>query len=154
MTNVRRTGAVSAAALSGLALTLGLAHAVAPDWAARAGLDVWNLEELRDDFRANSEEWDELVEKEQRLHRECEATGSVAARMVEGELTLAEAADLLQPILRERPGFESTWRYDYRVPDFRRGCARYAIQRTVRDVAPDRRAELEDRLEAEYAAMK
>ncbi len=46
-----------------------------------------------------------------------------------GELSRDEAADRLAPILRERAGFGTVCEVDYRVPDFRRGCARYAITR-------------------------
>jgi hypothetical protein len=152
----RRTGAVSAAVLSGLALTLVLARAVAPEWATRAGLDVWNLGELRADARATADERAALEDRRHRLQQEAVWTGAFAARLIDGSLTLAEAADQLAPILLERPGFDTVWEVDYRAPDFRRGCARYAITKvqSVLENEPELRAAVVARLEAEYAALK
>jgi hypothetical protein len=155
MSAVRRTGAVSAAALSGLALTLGLAHAAAPRWAARAGLDVWNLPELNARLREIDEETARTRSDGERLLRQIDAAGHLTARLAEGSLTLAEAADELEPLLRDRPGFETVCAVQDGAPTFRHGVARYAIRKALAHLAgdPTRRAATAGRLEAEYAAL-
>jgi hypothetical protein len=153
--NARRTGAVSAAALSGLVLTLGLAQVVAPEWVKRVGLDVWNMPGLRADARASAKEAAELRARQEKLGQEIELSEHVAARLADGSLTLAEATDELEPILRDRPGFDAIRVAKYEAPTFRHGVARYAIMKVHALLArdPARRAAVSARLEAEYAAL-
>ena len=156
MTTVRRAGTVSAAALSGLGLTLGLAHAIAPQWAARTGLDVWNIVALHESAKTASEEYKVLLAKEERIRREIEAGEHIAARLVDGSLALADAIKELEPTLRDRPGFDFVCESTYQAPTFRHGVARYAIGRVTRllKMNPAQRAVVCARLETEYAAIK
>jgi hypothetical protein len=153
--NARRTGSATAVALAGLAVALGLAQALAPRWVARSGLDVWNLDALRGEVRQAEAKSAGLNAVRDRLSREVEYADGLAARLIDGSLTLAEAVEGLEPVLRGRAGFETDWREQYRAPTLRRGVARYAI-RKVEYLAGGRPgfAVLKARLEAEYAALR
>jgi hypothetical protein len=152
----RRTGTVSAAALVALAAAVGIAHAVAPRWVARAGLDVWNLPGLHADVRAAEAEAAAARQAEENLARQIEAADRVCARVAEGSLTLAGAADELGPLLRDRVGFQTTCAVHYKAPTFRHGAARYAIRKVLAGLEgnPARHAAAAERLEAEYAALR
>ena len=154
--NARRTGAVSAASLSVMALSLGLAHVIAPEWVKRVGLDVWNYPGLRDQWRATEVEAAQAQAKQDQMHRRMELGSHVSARLATGSITLAEAVDELEPVMRDAPGFESTYLYHYQVPTLRQGVARYAIGKVRDQLADDpaRWATVSARLETEYAALR
>jgi hypothetical protein len=155
MTTVRRAGASSVAALSGLALALGFSHAVAPEWSRSVGLDVWNIAEEHEAARHASEDSAALHQQHDQLLREIEFADHVTTRLAEGEQTLADAVAELEPVLRQRPGFASQCDLLYNPPSFRHGVARYAISRVARALAdPARRAAVTRRLEAEYEALE
>src|SRR5262245_20644207 len=97
--NARRTGIASAATLSGLALALGLAHAVAPEWVKRVGLDLWNLPALRLEARAVDDEAALLQVKADQEFRRTEMGSHIAGQLADGSLTLAEAVAVLEPIM-------------------------------------------------------
>lgn len=155
MTTARRAGAVSAATLSGLALTLGFAHSVAPAWVRRAGLDLWNLPALSRHLHETRDETMSLQNQQDRLLREIETSEHLAARLIEGGLTLAEATDDLAPALAARPGFEDAVRHRFKSESFRRGVAAYLIDKARQLLAadPDRWAEVSARLRAEFAGI-
>jgi hypothetical protein len=154
--NARRTGTVSAAALGGLAFALGLAQVVAPGWVKRVGLDVWNMPGLRSDARAAAARGAELRARHEALRRQIDLSDHVCARLAGGVLTLAEATDELEPLMRERLGFELMWDVHYTAPTFRHGVARYAIRKVQFLLASDsaRLAAVSACLEAEYAALR
>jgi hypothetical protein len=157
MTTARRTGAASAATLTGLAAALVLAHAVAPAWARSVGLDVWNLSAVRADAEAADEEAEAVQAKQDRVFLEIQMGEHVAARLADGTLTLAAAVERLEPVLRARTGFACVCTHQYKVPTLRHGVARYAINRAERllaDPDPARWAKVSTRLEAEYAALE
>jgi hypothetical protein len=156
MTSVHRAGAVSTVALSAVALTLGLAQAVAPRWVKHVGLDVWNLPNLRTASKAADDEAIELQAKEEQLRQSIEVSEHIAARLVEGAVTLAQAIDELEPLLRERPGFDYGYQTNYHVNTFRQGVARYTINRAQRMLAanPSRWATISPHLEAEFNAIQ
>ena len=154
--NARRTGTVSAAALSGLVVTLGLAQVIAPEWVKGVGLDVWNYHTLRDQLEVGEQEAAVAQAKLDQAIRQSELGSHVASRLIDGVLTLAEATDELEPTLRNAPGFETTRVAHYNAPTFRHGVARYVIVR-ARDLLsddPTRWAAVSARLEAEYAALE
>jgi hypothetical protein len=156
MTTIRRAGTASGATLSALVLGLGFAHFVAPRWSERVGLDVWNYSVAQDDARETGARADALETVRTKMRREIEIADHLAVRLAEGTLTLGEAAEVLAPMLRERPGFDTVRERHYRAPSQRHAAARYAIVHTeivLRD-EPDRWAAVAPRLEAEYAAMK
>ncbi len=125
MTTVRRAGTASVAALSGLIVTFGVAQIAAPEWMHRAGLDVWNLSDARDAFRATDHERESLQLEAEQLHQEIEFTEHIVNRLAAGTTSLAEAADLIEPILQNRTGFHSIAELHYPAPTFRHTVARY-----------------------------
>lgn len=156
MTSVRRTGTASAAALSGLALALGLSHAVAPGWPRRFGLDVWNVAAAQAAYRAAGDEREALESGHERMFREIAAAEALAARVAAGTLPLAAAAAELEPILVRRVGFTSTCEVHYHVPTTRLGAARYLLLKVTDLTADDPGAQAATltRLETEFAAMR
>ena len=154
MTTVRRTGAASAAMLSGLALALGFSHAVAPEWAKRVGLDVWNLPAECETLRESDAKLLLLQQRHEQLRREIEFADHITVRLADGTQTLADAVAELEPILQHRPGFPAA---DYgNAPTFRHQVALYMMDRVRRLLAkdPTRLAEVTPRLEADYAALQ
>jgi hypothetical protein len=156
MTTVRRAGTTSAAALSAIILALGLAHAAAPQWTERIGLDIWNLFHLREQTRDHDRERERLKDREEQLGQEIEALDHLANRLSAGTLSLAEATDVAEPMMRNRTGFETAAELNYPAPTFRLSVARFLIARTGRtlETDPSRWAAVSSRLEAEYASMK
>lgn len=156
MTTARRAGTASAATLSGLGAALVLAHTLAPAWAERVGLDLWNLPAARAEARSADEEAAAVRDRQERVFLEIEMGEHVAARLVSGTLSLRGAVGELEPVLRTRAGFQSVCTYQYEVPTFRHGVARYAINRVERLLADDPVgwAAAACRLEAEYAGLE
>lgn len=156
MTTARRAGTVSAAALSGLALTLGFSHAVAPSRVRDAGLDLWNLASIRREVRETDEQKVVLQRTQEQLAREIEMAEHFAARLADGGLTLAEVVEELTPVLAARPGFATAATERFGTPTFRHTVAAYAIDkvRQLLEVEPTRWAAVSARLDAEYAALK
>lgn len=156
MMTTRRTGTVSALAVSGLTLTLLLAHLVAPSWVRKAGLDLWNLPAERRAARETGEQALLLSHQRDRLDRSIEVTDQAVAGLVEGTLPLAEAVDDLSQDLKNRPGFETDARKRFSAGTFRRTVAAYLIDKAERLLAddPDRRAVVSVRLRAEFEAIK
>src|SRR5262245_52770417 len=132
MTAARRAGTASAAALPALALALGLAHVAAPEWVRRAGLDVWNYAALREAARAGDCRRVALEIQQEQLFQEIEATTRLAERLAAGSVSLAEATDATEPILRDRTGFADVGPRFYPAPTFRLTVARYLIERVKR----------------------
>jgi hypothetical protein len=130
--NVRRAGATSAATLCGLALTIVLAHAIAPDWMKRFGLDVWNLPSAIAATRTAEEQLATLNAQEDQLFREIELGDRVTAQVAAGRMTLLAAVDEMEPILQNRGGFATTLKHDRQIGSFRKGVARYLFSRIPR----------------------
>lgn len=155
MTARRRPGVVSVTALLGLVLTLGVAELLIPQWSTHLGLDVWNWGDTR--VEAQQQEQEALAVEAQRvqLRREIESAGHVVAKLREGQVTLAQATDELEPLMRHRRGFEYAWPIDP-PPTFRHSVARYATTRVEAELAndPARQAAICARLKAEYNALK
>jgi hypothetical protein len=154
MTTVRRTGAASAAMLSGLALALGFSHAVAPEWVRRVGLDVWNLPAECETLRESDAKLLLLQQRHEQLLREIEFADHLTVRLADGMQTLADAVAELEPILQHRSGFPTV---EYRnAPTFRHQVALHMIDRVRLLLAhdPTRLAAVTPRLEADYAAFQ
>jgi hypothetical protein len=152
----RRTGFASIAALAGLAVTLGLVHAAAPEWARAAGLDVWNLRSEQVAFRQATGEREELELTHDQMLRQIEASEAVAARLIAGRLALPAAADELGQINRARPSFAAGLALTFPdAPTPRHHLARYAIGKVRYRLAgdPSHLAEVTARLEAQYQDM-
>lgn len=155
MTTVRRAGTASAAVLTGLVAALGLARAAAPEWTHELSLDFWNANELYALVRATADRRENLQSEQELLYRQIEATDHLATRLAAGVLSLAEAADEGEPLLRGRPGFATVVAARYRAPSMRASVCRYLIDRVARMLASDpaQRESVLKRLETEYSAI-
>ena len=120
------------------------------------GLDVWNFNTARADERTVRAEAAELRAFEERFHEEVELADHLAAQLAVGTISLAEATNLMEPILRNRPGFATVTQQNYHAPTFRQGVAWYLIQHVDWQLldAPEVWAAISTRLEAEYVAMQ
>jgi len=150
-----RPGTVSLAALSGLVATIFVANLIAPVWIQSVGLDVWNLESVREESRLNEEHAVAVEAQRIRILREVQVSGHTAHRLIEGTVTLEVAVDELEPIMRNRVGFECAWPLD-RPPTFRHAVARYIINRVDAELAndPEKRAGVCAQLKVAYDNLK
>lgn len=151
----RRTGIASVASLAGLTLTVGLVHAVAPDWSRRMGFDVWNIADAETDAREAAEVGRDLHAYGDRTCRQIEASDHVAHALATGRVTLAVAVQELTLINDSRP----TWLAALRCsspegtgdPEL---VARYAMGKVWRSLADDpSRAEVMAKLNREFVAL-
>lgn len=147
MTTRRRAGAVSIAGLLGLVLAILAAQ--------RLGLDHWNWYTARADAQRQDQEAIAIESQRIQFRREVAAADRITAKLREGQITLTQAIDELEPLMRHRVGFEHAWPYDP-PPTFRHAVARYATTRVEAELAndPERRAVVCARLNAEYATLK
>lgn len=155
MTAVRRPGTASVATLLALALGLVAVNAVAPEWAASVGADVWNAPAARADHGravAETAAMNEYVERS----TECRyRANQCAADLAAGTIDLATAADEMSRTLAPISGYRLALELAHGPQSTELHLfARHAIERVLRN-EPDaaRRAALEERLEAEFAVM-
>lgn len=155
MTTIRRPGAASAAVLVGLSVSLVTAHALAPDWSRRAGLDVWRLPALERECLNLVEERNEVEARAERSARRRETANQIAAQLISGAIALPAAADEIRGIFCEDEGMVATLKHTYPAPTERLRFARHTIERAARLLVdePDRCAALRARLEVEYREM-
>ena len=156
MTTIRRPGAASAAVLLGLGTCFAAAHAIAPEWSRRAGLDVWNLPFANAQLRAAAEEREAVFADAERAARRREAANQTGAKLAAGGIPLTVAADEVAEIFRDDPSRSLVLEGIYPgAPTERHRFARHAIDRAQRFLAndPDRCATVLARLEAEYREM-
>jgi hypothetical protein len=151
-----RAGTVSAATLLWLALTLTVAHTLAPRWSRKVGLDIWNLNAAVSNLQTVRDAADRLRVQEEQLRQEFELADGLTALLATGNLSLAAATDLLQPSLQSRPGLEIVFQRPDRPSTMRHLVARYLISRVNRHLAdrPLQRVLTVMRLEAEVAAIE
>lgn len=156
MTAIRRPGAASGTVLVALSASLVLAHAIAPDWSRRVGMDVWNYAALEEQYHAAADEHAEVMAHEERSTSRRAAANQVAAKLIANSTSLPAAADELAEIFREDEGMRIVLEAMHRDAHTERHVfARHAIHR-VRAVLvdePARRDAAVARLEAEYRAM-
>jgi hypothetical protein len=155
MTAVRRPGTASVVTLFALAVGLIVVNAVAPEWAASVGADVWNAPAARADHNwvvAETEAVNAHLEAcAERRQRANQCTAGLAA----GTVDIGTAADELKRLLGPMPGYRALMDTLYGPqPTERHLYARHAIDRAARN-EPDcaRRAALVARLEGEFAVM-
>lgn len=156
MSAIRRPGAASAAVLIGLTTSLLVAHAVAPKWSRRAGLDVWNIPTLEADYRAAGEELADMDAHAERSARRRETATQIATQLAAGDTTLAAATDAIRTVFADDRGLPTALEFEYRdIPSERLRFARHVIDRVGRllNEDPSRLVEVTARLEAEYRAM-
>ena len=156
MTVIRRSGTTSAAVLIGLSLSLAAAHALAPNWCRRAGLDVWNYTALREQQRQAAEERDEVAARGEEAAARRAAGNQIAAELIAGTIGLPTAADELAEVFRQDQGMRLVLEHvHYTAPTERHRFARHAIDRVGNLLCDDpaRLSAVKARLEAEYRAM-
>ena len=155
MTTIRRPGAASAAVLVGLSVSLVAAHALAPDWSRRAGLDVWSLPALERERLNVTEERHDVEAKAIESARRRETANQIAVQLISGAITLPTATDEIHKIFCEDVGMVVTLAHTHpAAPTDRLRFARHTIERAARLVEePDRSAALRARLEGEYREM-
>jgi hypothetical protein len=97
-----------------------------------------------------------LDAERERLRQEIDLSTELAHRLIARGLTLHEATAQMEPLLRERDGFRLACTITFRVEGTRRGAARYLINRVdqLLEFEPCRRQEVNERLEAEYLALR
>src|SRR5262245_27942575 len=95
----RRPGIASVAVLGGITAALLTAHAVAPEWSRAAGLDVWNISTVEDEFRATQDRRDELEAEHARLLRRVALADRLGTELIDGQIRLADAADEVDRVL-------------------------------------------------------
>jgi len=150
MTADQRAGTALAAALSGLALTLGLVYAIVFG-NARTTRSFPDL-----DRRAIADRAAALQEQHERLLHEIQLAEHLAIQLVAGTLSLTDATALMEPHLRARPDFDFTYHTCYRTPNAHLGVARYLINKVQQLLDADESQWLivSARLETEYAELK
>jgi hypothetical protein len=155
MTTIRRTGATSAGTLFGLALTVVLANAIAPGWVQSSGLDVWNLPSAISANKCADQDCVSLREQEQKLMQEIQLANKIADELASGTITLKEAIDELEPVMRNRNGFVSTMQANYSATSLREGVARYLLSHIPRllEHNPDQLTDTLSRLECEWYSL-
>ncbi len=156
MTAIRRPGASSVTVLTALSVSLTLAHAIAPDWSRRVGLDVWNYAALEAEYRTAIDERAEVLSRAERAAARRAAGNQVAAKLVTNSITLPTAADELIEVFRQDEGMGIVLELLHQnAPTVRHVFARHAIDRVhsilVED--PAQRDAVVARLEVEYRAM-
>src|SRR4051794_32802747 len=97
-----RRAALASAAVIGVTATLATAVA-APAWARAAGLDVWNVPEMVEWKKAEDRRTADLWAAHARLQDQREATAAVVDELIDGRVTLAEAAEEVEEINRANP---------------------------------------------------
>jgi hypothetical protein len=150
---IRRAGTTCIAALAVLPLSVGLAYAIAPAWAERVGLDLWNYPAACDSIQESRARAEAIHRERARLELEIEMAQHLAEGLAGGKLTLRDAVGRLEPILARRAGFHAIRESAYAAPTFRAAVARYAINH-VREALlddPSRWFALSVQLEIEYA---
>lgn len=155
MMTIRRAGASSAATLIGLALTIVVAHAMAPEWLRGVGLDVWNYPVALAANKAANQEWQSLQAQHEQLYKEIELSDYVAAQLIAGTLSLEAAVDELEPVLSHRSSFDRNVQVIYHAKTFRQSVARYLIQRIPRIMRndPERQIAVLGQVECEYSQI-
>jgi hypothetical protein len=151
----RHTGIVSLVILSIMAVSFALACVTSPRCASYFGLEKWNLPRLREWMKESDTKAGILQEKHEQLQHEIEFANSLAARLIDGTMTLAQATDEWVPVLRNRPGFADVCKLSSGVETERRYVARSLISRVEMMLDTDSRwPGISTRLEAEYALLQ
>jgi hypothetical protein len=156
MTAIHRPGAASAAVLIALSVSMVIAHAIAPSWSRRVGLDVWNIAALEEEYRAAADEQADVLSQAERASARRAAGNQVAAKLITGSVSLSEAAVELIEVFREDEGTQITLASIHTgAPTERHVFARHAIDRVrallVAD--PAQSDAVVARLEVEYRVM-
>lgn len=157
MATIRRPGAASAAVLIGLTASLVAANLIAPEWARRTGLDVWNYAALEAERCSAAEVRAEMEAQAERDGRRRVRADQLALRLAARDATLAAVALEIMELFSDDTGWRRS--LEVRNPDVRDPrllYARHTIHRAVRqlDHDPARQDEVRTRLEADYKELE
>ena len=136
----RRTGIISVAALAALTLTVGVVHAVAPDWSRRMGFDVWNVPGLEEELAAADRDRDRLAVVDGTLMHRIAAKEATVAELIAGRTTLADVTAFFLSLNAERPDMLAILRATY--PD---GTDEHRTAMNVIDYVAQRVADADER---------
>lgn len=130
--------------------------AFASGWAREVGLDFWNIGAAHAQLRAAEKEGVRVEAFRERTARQIEIGDQVTAELIEGQVSLAEAAQTLEVVNRDRPGWqEGLGQLHPEAADMRELTACYALDRVhlaLRNT-PSRLPEVSARLDAEYRVL-
>jgi uncharacterized protein YigA (DUF484 family) len=120
-------------------------------------MDVWNVADAEADRRAAGERREELREVFADLALRAQINRDTFARLIEGQLSLADAAETLEHANRGRPGWAEKLRTEFPGATTDRDAhALWAVrwvQNSLED-DPSRQAEVGARLDRDYRAMR
>ena len=156
MISARHTGVIAVISLVAIVLTVTVAPAVAPRWSRDTGLDVVNVVAVTEQYDEERTRGQQLTDDRNLLRSQMEASEGVAARLAGGNLSLTDAVREFDAINRDRPGFEESLDYRFNdCPTREAKLARAAIARALARLEgdPSHQAEVQRRLEAEYATL-
>ncbi|MDB5310242.1 MAG: hypothetical protein JWO38_4444 [Gemmataceae bacterium] len=126
--------------------------AATPKWAGEAGLDVWGLSSLRTDLLRSAE----LDEERDAARASTEVRGQLVEELIAGRLSLAEVAEYILQLNRDRTGWLVALRLAYPTAvDDRERAARSVLAAVEMDTIgdPSRQSETNKRLRAELMAL-
>lgn len=125
-----------------------------PAWARAAGLDVWNASALEEELRAIHAERQRLDDQEAMLLHILDLTEQIIQETAAQRRSLADAAEVLLRINRDRPGFASVLDLHFQGPTPSARVAHYVLFKIEVDRrrTPAEKEPLLQRLRAEYTA--
>jgi hypothetical protein len=118
---------------------------------------VSNRAQVRLNWSQIQEERQQLERARVRLHLSCHALDHITVRLVIAELTLRQAVEMADPLLRRRSGFWSSMAGQYMGLSHQQMIARFLIQRAEMMYGatdPSFWHPVAQRLEREYAALE
>jgi hypothetical protein len=101
------------------------------------------------------EKYASLKAKEQQLYQDIQLSNNVAGELAAGTITLKDAVDEMEPVMRNRTGFVESLQVSFGTSSLREGVARYLISRIPRSMTHDL-VELSNtlyRLECEFETL-
>jgi hypothetical protein len=149
-----RPNRVPAAAGTAAAIFVLTTWAGDPAWARAAGLDVWNVGRLEDQLRASRAEAVRLENQEAAYLHQYEVNRLLVLDVAAGRRPLAEAADALWGMNKDRPGYAYNLDRNFRGPTVQARAAHHILYRIAMedDLPPAEKAAALARLRPAYAA--
>jgi hypothetical protein len=96
-----------------------------------------------------------LKVREEKLFQEIQLSNTVAHELASGAISLKDAVDELEPVMKYRTGFVETLQINYGTSSLREGVARYLISRIPRAMSHDllQLSATLNRLESEFNSL-
>lgn len=138
------------AAFAAAVLGLFAAH---PTWAKSLGLDVWDVPTMGEELRAGAEADRKLSDQSTEVRRRIVVKDAIIADLLARRITLVEATEQFTALNASRPEYLEIIRLAYPGETDQEKFARNVIAFAHMRAAPDRRADLDARLERELQDM-